>query len=400
MPQGQKDPKNRLLMQIKSLDDDDDERTGISKKISWILRHGAKAANVKQNPDTKWVKFSDMCECELLCEFGQDMIWQVVVDFNGKKLRYEIDDSAGGPWIRAHKRDDKYKEAAKLGASTAEVGVAQASDKGARGAGLRLEAADFKPGQPVAAAAGAGDASTRAMQMHAAYAAQLQQQQQQQMSPYMGMMNPMMSPYMNQAYLYQQQQQQAAAAAAHQAQAAAATTAASSKLQGRIKSFNKEKGFGFIECLQTFQQYNRDVFLHKAQIGDMQVGAFVSFTCEANKQGMPQAKDVQSLGAVPPHVQQQLLGASKGGAKGKGGGKDGKGKAGDGKGKGRGRGEGGKGKGGGEGRGKGAGKKANEQPAEGAAAASEEKAEVPAAAEAPAPAAEASKEPAAETAAA
>merc|ERR1719277_2255077 len=66
-------------------------------------------------------------------------------------------------------------------------------------------------------------------------------------------------------------------------------------LQGRIKSFNSEKGFGFIECAQTYQKYNRDVFLHKAQIGDMTVGAMVSFTCEVNRQGMPQAKDVAPL---------------------------------------------------------------------------------------------------------
>merc|ERR1719277_2490536 len=87
-------------------------------------------------------------------------------------------------------------------------------------------------------------------------------------------------------------------------------------LQGRIKSFNSEKGFGFIECAQTYQKYNRDVFLHKAQIGDMAVGTVVSFTCEVNRQGMPQAKDVH---------RSDMQGGD--GAKGKGKGKDkGKGK--------------------------------------------------------------------------
>merc|ERR1711972_675036 len=54
------------------------------------------------------------------------------------------------------------------------------------------------------------------------------------------------------------------------------------KFQGRIKSFNLEKGWGFIECPQTYAIYNRDVFLHKAEVGEMQVGAFVAFSCEAN----------------------------------------------------------------------------------------------------------------------
>merc|ERR1719450_1403229 len=68
--------------------------------------------------------------------------------------------------------------------------------------------------------------------------------------------------------------------------------------QGRIKSFNSDKGFGFIECAQTYQQYSRDVFLHKAQIGDMAVGTVVAFSVEVNKQGMPQVKDVAPFGGA------------------------------------------------------------------------------------------------------
>merc|ERR1719436_1349853 len=63
---------------------------------------------------------------------------------------------------------------------------------------------------------------------------------------------------------------------------------------GRIKSFNAEKGFGFIECPATLAQYGRDVFLHKALIGEMHVGSMVTFTYEVNKQGMPQAKEVRA----------------------------------------------------------------------------------------------------------
>merc|ERR1719189_1140528 len=97
------------------------------------------------------------------------------------------------------------------------------------------------------------------------------------------------------------------------------------RYRGRIKSFNPEKGFGFIECPETYAQFNRDVFLHKAQFGDMTVGTEVTFLVETNKQGMPQAKDLAPLGAA---------GAVPGSAKGRGKGKAGKGKVTGGRGKG------------------------------------------------------------------
>merc|ERR1712039_332581 len=84
-----------------------------------------------------------------------------------------------------------------------------------------------------------------------------------------------------------------------------------------IKSFNAEKKYGFIESAEAFQYYGRDVFLHKALMGDLAVGATVSFTVEANKEGMPQARDVQASESGGK--------ASKGkGSKGKGKGKEGK----------------------------------------------------------------------------
>jgi len=68
--------------------------------------------------------------------------------------------------------------------------------------------------------------------------------------------------------------------------------AATGRFQGRIKSFNVQKGFGFIECPEAHQVYGRDVFLHKAQIGGFQIGSQVSFAVEMNKQTMPQARDL------------------------------------------------------------------------------------------------------------
>merc|ERR1719188_989129 len=88
------------------------------------------------------------------------------------------------------------------------------------------------------------------------------------------------------------------------------------KFHGCIKSFNSEKGFGFIQCAQTYGKYQRDVFVHKAQMGGLAVGTYVTFTCEVSKQGMPQARDVApfwGMGMAAP----QATAAPKGG-KGKG----------------------------------------------------------------------------------
>merc|ERR1719162_571522 len=65
--------------------------------------------------------------------------------------------------------------------------------------------------------------------------------------------------------------------------------AGAGRFQGKIKSFNVQKGFGFIECPEAHQIYGRDVFLHKAQIGTYQIGSQVSFAVEMNKTNMPQA---------------------------------------------------------------------------------------------------------------
>merc|ERR1719277_2744088 len=110
------------------------------------------------------------------------------------------------------------------------------------------------------------------------------------------------------------------------------------KFQGRIKSYNAEKGFGFIDCTQTYVQYQRDVFLHRAQVGDLQVGDIVVFSCEVNAQGMPQAQDVQAIDAMGYPGPRSGGGGGK--SKGKGGkGEKGKGKGGE-KGKGKGKGKG------------------------------------------------------------
>lgn len=64
---------------------------------------------------------------------------------------------------------------------------------------------------------------------------------------------------------------------------------------GRIKSLNPEKGYGFIDCPAAQSQFSRDVFIHKRQVGNLVVGAEVSFFIETNKDGHPQARDVEEL---------------------------------------------------------------------------------------------------------
>jgi len=141
--------------------------------------------------------------------------------------------------------------------------------------------------------------------------------QQMGMSPMfnpMMMMNPFMNPFMMMQGL-----------------------ATQGKYTGCVKSMNTEKGFGFIECQQAKTQYNRDVFVNRAQLANLQVGQHVQFNCELNKQGFPQAKNIEPFSYNPYMAAMMGAGKGKGKDKGKGKGKD-KGKDGDGK-KGKGKGK-------------------------------------------------------------
>jgi len=69
---------------------------------------------------------------------------------------------------------------------------------------------------------------------------------------------------------------------------------------GRIKSFNAKNAFGFIDCPAAYERWHRDVFIHKKWMGDLEVGAEISFFIEPNKEGMPQARDILHLDGRPP----------------------------------------------------------------------------------------------------
>jgi cold shock CspA family protein len=67
--------------------------------------------------------------------------------------------------------------------------------------------------------------------------------------------------------------------------------------QGRIRSFNEQKGFGFIDCQATLQAFGRDVFIHRFQMAEcgLWIGQEVGFEVELNKNGQPQARNIQPV---------------------------------------------------------------------------------------------------------
>jgi len=69
------------------------------------------------------------------------------------------------------------------------------------------------------------------------------------------------------------------------------------RYHGRIRSFNEQKGFGFIDCQETFRAFKRDVFIHRFQMVESGcgVGQDVEFEVEVKKSGFPQARRVMLL---------------------------------------------------------------------------------------------------------
>merc|ERR1719261_2228635 len=59
-PEGERRERGgKTLEQQMSLKEGDDERTQISKKVSWILRHGARKVSIEIDSDG-WVTFDDL----------------------------------------------------------------------------------------------------------------------------------------------------------------------------------------------------------------------------------------------------------------------------------------------------------------------------------------------------
>lgn len=256
--------KESALKEIVALDPTDDARESTSKKISWILRKGASRINIDIDKDG-WVKLSDILNSDILqdaIEKDEAKLMHVIEESNKQKLRYELKDGADGKLIKALKKEDRKPKSE--------------SSEPKKQIELSADAPIFTPGAaPIAAAATAAPGSPMA-----AY-------------PGMGYPSFGFSPYGMYPFGYPGYGAYAAAATAVAANAAATA----GRFTGRIKSFNQEKGYGFIESSESFQVHGRDVFLHKLHMGEFTVGTWVTFKVENNKQGMPQARDLAATTA-------------------------------------------------------------------------------------------------------
>lgn len=65
---------------------------------------------------------------------------------------------------------------------------------------------------------------------------------------------------------------------------------------GKVKLFSEEKGWGFIECVETHKMFGKDMFVHKREFGssDISNGSRIQFFIEIGKDGRPEAKTVSA----------------------------------------------------------------------------------------------------------
>jgi len=254
-------PKRRAQERVITWSADDDERTAWSKKVSWVLRHGIGRLSMEVSPDG-WVKLSDVLATKIMEGAPEEKVLAMIEASNEQKLRYELRETDGVQMIRAVTKV--------RGTTTAPVDPAEPTEEPATDFSLRQDAPAFVPNAVrfQAQLASATAAMMSPLPGYPPFAAPY---------PWPGLggfsgfpfMVPGMPPLAN-----------------------------SERYQGRIKSFNTEKGFGFIESAGAHAQFGRDVFVHRTVIGSFGVGAEVTFTVETNKQGMPQAKhlmDAQHL---------------------------------------------------------------------------------------------------------
>jgi len=69
---------------------------------------------------------------------------------------------------------------------------------------------------------------------------------------------------------------------------------------GFLKSFSSRAGYGFLECAQSYADWQVDVFIHKSMVRTpWQLGQPCEFSVTMNNRGQPQAMDVSWLPALP-----------------------------------------------------------------------------------------------------
>lgn len=302
----------------------DDERTTISKKISWILRHGAKRASLGMAvyginnlaiTDDGWVKISELLKTELMSGVSHGKFMGVVHESNQQKTRYEVKNDN----IRATRNRGKGDRPDRAGKSDRE----SRGGKGRKGKGQSERSHEPPPAPP----SSSDDASSGMRHDAPSFVPAHMKPPTPPVYPggfpafppfgypihplaAMGLMNPAMMGAQPGVAGYPGFPMSPFAGGAMQA------ASMGGRYRGLIKSFNAERGFGFIECAEAKAEFNRDVFLHKAHIGNLEVGSWVTFTIDTNKRDMPQAKDLQLLG-----VPGQNPGFTPGGKGGRGKGK-------------------------------------------------------------------------------
>eukprot|EP00441_Pelagodinium_beii_P019089 CAMPEP_0197661004 /NCGR_PEP_ID=MMETSP1338-20131121/51188_1 /TAXON_ID=43686 ORGANISM="Pelagodinium beii, Strain RCC1491" /NCGR_SAMPLE_ID=MMETSP1338 /ASSEMBLY_ACC=CAM_ASM_000754 /LENGTH=318 /DNA_ID=CAMNT_0043238469 /DNA_START=48 /DNA_END=1004 /DNA_ORIENTATION=+ len=271
----------------------DDSVKSISKMLSWLLRHGIKHRSVGlSSREAGWIQLSDILSTDYFKEVTEETLMKVIIDSNAQKPRYQL--SPDMKLIRAYSKVEKDSIAGVAKVRPAkgkgEAKAAPAKPEESTGS-LRHDAPAFVPGKMPEAAAPAMPAVPGYPWMYAM---------------------PHMMPYMPVQVVGKNDK-----------------GGQSARELGRIKSFNEQKGFGFIECARVNQQFGRDLFVHKAQLNGFKVGDEVTLSVMLNEAGFPQAKDLQSISGTTPGKGKEKgkgKGKSKDKSETKGKGKDGKGK--------------------------------------------------------------------------
>lgn len=93
-------PKVQAFDQVMSLKPGDDERKAISKKMTWILRHGAKKINVEIDEDG-WVPLPQLRSADVLAGISEERLMTVIMESNVQKVRYELKTIRDELYIRA-----------------------------------------------------------------------------------------------------------------------------------------------------------------------------------------------------------------------------------------------------------------------------------------------------------
>jgi len=305
--------KKRQLELITSLSSDDDERTAMSKKISWILRHGAKRIGVPvvELEDGNWVKLIDLVQAACMEDAPIEKVLDVIEQSNEQKYRYDLKETEDGKLIKAIQKYDR-----KHTANFEEADVAGSQPAAAPSAPAESAAAPSAPAEGAGTAAAATSASPSGMRVDAPpffpVAASVPSY-----NPYVLGFPPMPYPWPvpGAGYGY---------APMPPGAPYGSPPAASARLRGRVKSFNASKGFGFIESTDARDQYGRrHIYVHESVLGSFKVRDEVTFAVKTNKTGMPQAANLQSAAAGDDRGKGK--GKGKGGkGKGKGAGKGGK----------------------------------------------------------------------------